>query len=605
MTLWTRLKAGRRPVAGSARSAVAGHGAGADGAPAGWPWVRPRLARRLALVFGILAMGSAAAAAELTVLPDAGVQRIAGPVALARESRPGHAPLTGEFRAHAIDGSILPAGEGALWLRLALHNPTAVTIEQILVIRYPYLDSVEFYATLADGTIRSDVAGARHPVGRTLSPLPAFALDLPPGTSVVHLRFETSGVIAAPLELHAPTAFQRSVLRDHLVIGGVLGAGIVLALYLSFLAGGPRDNRHAAFFALALAALGHVLVMTGIGKVWFWPATGHSTRTLVFIAQGLVVGTGAWYFRTVLQAGGVAPWLNRALLAVSMAGFGTMAAPFLPVALVAGLSLFAAALAPAGLLALALVMWWAGRREAGVLAAGWAPVQAAMLHGYLHGQGLIGFAPVANHLGLAAFALLIGVYARELSREAQFAAVAAECDPLTGLGNRSRLDRGFRTLVSMRGEAGVALFQIDLDRFKGLNDTLGHGAGDEALVEVGRRFTAALRADDLVCRTGGDEFVILLPYSGDPGPLSMIAGRLLAAVQEPVRTSAGEWRLGASIGIAEGEAGADLALLMRSADEALYRVKRAGRNAYRFGEPPSRLGDRRDGGSGNTEKAMA
>jgi diguanylate cyclase (GGDEF)-like protein len=545
--------------------------------------VRAMLGMAVWLVLAGLA--GEAAAVTVRVDPGADAQRIRAGIASAPEASPHHLPGEAQFHPRDTDAPHFAAGAGAQWLRVILVNPTRAPIERVLMVRFPYLDSVELVARLADGTTRHSAAGPRISQRETPAPFPAFQLSLPPGESAIYLRLDSMDMMMAPLELRSPEAFHRLLLRDHLVIGAVLGAGLVLALYLSLLADGPRDERHAAFLALTLAALGHVLATTGIGKLWFWPEAPVPGVALVFFAQGFVLGTGAWFFRTVLRAGGLPHRVNRVLLFVSFAGFATLLAPLLPAVALPVMQLVAAGAGPTGLLVFALVLWAQGRREAGLLLLGWAPAQAVTLHWYLRSFDLTVYHPGDHYLSLAAYAALIAVYARDLSREAQRAAIAAELDPLTGLGNRTRMERAYRRLCADRGPQGVAVIQIDLDRFKALNDQLGHLAGDEALIEVAVRFRNALRSDDVLCRIGGDEFVVLIPYSGDPGVLETIATRLVTTMAAPIRTGQGAWTLGASIGIAAGQEEPDLAHLQQRADAALYRVKESGRNGYRFAEP--------------------
>jgi diguanylate cyclase (GGDEF)-like protein len=546
--------------------------------------LRNRTRRALRIVAGTVALwlslSAATPAAGEALTLDAGrdLVRIVAEIDGAGELVPGDLPPGAGF------GSPVQGAKGAArWLRFVVDNPFAAPVERVLVLRLPALDSVELRAELADGRSMTGLAGALHPVGDTLAPFPAFRLALPPGESRLFLRLGADEARVVPIELHAPTAFQRLVVRDHLMIGGVLGGGLVLALYLSFIGGGPRDERHSAFLALALSALGYLLVTTGVGKVWLWPGTAVPTANLLLLAQGFLLGTGAWYFRTVLRAGGLSLTAERGLMALSVAGFLAVISPVLPSILSGPLHVVAASIGPGLLFAYVLVLWLRGRDDAGVLALGWGPAQAVTLNWYLRSEALSAYHPVSHYLGLGAFAALIAVYARDLSQEAQSAAVAAERDPLTGLGNRTRMERAYRSLATGRGPDRVAVLQVDLDRFKALNDTLGHAAGDEALVEVSERFRTALRADDVLCRIGGDEFVVLIPYAGDRSVLATIAERLLAAVRQPIGTNAGEWSLGASIGIAAGTSGSDLQSLLGGADAALYRVKQSGRDAYRFG----------------------
>ncbi|HRD85539.1 MAG TPA: EAL domain-containing protein, partial [Rubrivivax sp.] len=163
-------------------------------------------------------------------------------------------------------------------------------------------------------------------------------------------------------------------------------------------------------------------------------------------------------------------------------------------------------------------------------------------------------------------------------------------DHLTGLPNRTLLHEVFthEAAAARRAGTSLALLFIDLDRFKTVNDTLGHAAGDELLVGISRRLVATLRESDVVCRMGGDEFIVLLP---DPGQWSHVAGtadRLLRAIEEPLLLSqAGQMaQVSASMGIAMFPSdGADFDALSRTADLAMYRSKDLGRARYCFYHP--------------------
>ena len=158
-------------------------------------------------------------------------------------------------------------------------------------------------------------------------------------------------------------------------------------------------------------------------------------------------------------------------------------------------------------------------------------------------------------------------------------------DALTGLPNRRYLDR----ILSERAEAtdeqgGIALLHIDLDRFKQINDTLGHAAGDAMLVHVAKTLRANVRDDDFVARIGGDEFVVVsaLRNSGRRD-LTRLATRIVEQMREPVPYMGHECRCGVSVGIAyqRGPKVDDKRLLI-DADIALYRAKGRGRNRYEF-----------------------
>jgi diguanylate cyclase (GGDEF)-like protein len=152
-------------------------------------------------------------------------------------------------------------------------------------------------------------------------------------------------------------------------------------------------------------------------------------------------------------------------------------------------------------------------------------------------------------------------------------------DPLTGLANRSlfhdRLQQAVR--VAARERQVVALLLIDLDRFKDVNDTLGHHWGDVLLKEVSRRLRAAVRPSDTVARLGGDEFAVILPASGDLANVSRLAGKLLEAMEQPVVLDDRPADVRGSIGVVlypeHGDRAEDL---LRRADVAMYVAKQAG-----------------------------
>ena len=161
----------------------------------------------------------------------------------------------------------------------------------------------------------------------------------------------------------------------------------------------------------------------------------------------------------------------------------------------------------------------------------------------------------------------------------------AHHDPLTGLPNRlSLLARLEQALPEARRyQWNLALCFIDLDRFKVINDTLGHQVGDQLLMEVAGRLAATVRESDTVARLGGDEFVILLPDVGGAPDAALVAGKIIEALAQPIRVEGHELHTSPSIGISLYPAdGADVETIMRNADTAMYHAKAAGRNTYQF-----------------------
>ena len=158
-------------------------------------------------------------------------------------------------------------------------------------------------------------------------------------------------------------------------------------------------------------------------------------------------------------------------------------------------------------------------------------------------------------------------------------------DSLTGLPNRRYLDEMLRSNAASGYDASgtIALLHIDLDRFKQINDTLGHAAGDAMLIHASKVLRDSCRDTDFVARIGGDEFVVVSSNSHGEEGLARLAGRLVEAMRKPLMHEGHECRCGFSVGIATAMVPAiDVEQLLINADIALYRAKDRGRNRFEF-----------------------
>jgi diguanylate cyclase len=202
-------------------------------------------------------------------------------------------------------------------------------------------------------------------------------------------------------------------------------------------------------------------------------------------------------------------------------------------------------------------------------------------------------------LGLLVVTLVTAVYDSHLQSRSRIQALRLEQanaelqhqathDALTGLPNRVLyLDRLEREIARNERDGGLfAVLVVDLDRFKVINDTLGHAAGDHLLVEISRRLSKTVRGVDTVARTGGDEFLVLIAGIHQAADVSVIASKLVAELDKPVVVSGTEVHTSASIGISVYPAdGADSDSLVAHADEAMYLAKQRGRNGFQFFSP--------------------
>jgi diguanylate cyclase (GGDEF)-like protein/PAS domain S-box-containing protein len=180
-------------------------------------------------------------------------------------------------------------------------------------------------------------------------------------------------------------------------------------------------------------------------------------------------------------------------------------------------------------------------------------------------------------------------------------------DSLTGLPNRSLLADRIEQAISFAGRSRrtVAVLLLDLDRFKRINDTLGHSTGDLLLTEIARRLRDAVREGDTVARFGGDEFVIVLTEIAELRDVGIVMGKVLESLCHPVELEGRELEINTSIGVSlYPKDGRDAESLIQKADLAMYQAKRAGGNTFRYFSPEMTVtarelldleGDLRDG----------
>ncbi|MFT3848449.1 MAG: EAL domain-containing protein [Propionivibrio sp.] len=158
-------------------------------------------------------------------------------------------------------------------------------------------------------------------------------------------------------------------------------------------------------------------------------------------------------------------------------------------------------------------------------------------------------------------------------------------DALTGLPNQLLLQDRLQQAIAFSNRMGtkLALMVLDIDRFKAINDFLGHDAGNRLLVAVAERLKHKLRGTDTVCRQGGDEYLLLLTNLAEPDAVVTFLGELQDSLREPFHIGETEMAISVSVGVTMyPEDGTDLGTLLRKADMAMYRAKDAGRNSYRF-----------------------
>jgi len=177
---------------------------------------------------------------------------------------------------------------------------------------------------------------------------------------------------------------------------------------------------------------------------------------------------------------------------------------------------------------------------------------------------------------------------RDVTQRKQFEQKLADLathDSLTGLPNRNLLDDRLTMGLALSRRSGnkLAVLMLDLDRFKIINDTMGHAVGDQLLKSVAERLTGVIRKSDTAARIGGDEFVLVLPHIHSPSDAAKLAQRILDIFREPFIIDGHQLNISTSIGIAVyPETGKEIDMLLKNSDKAMYQAKEQGRNMYKF-----------------------
>lgn len=200
------------------------------------------------------------------------------------------------------------------------------------------------------------------------------------------------------------------------------------------------------------------------------------------------------------------------------------------------------------------------------------------------------YCPAITHVTTKLFAIARDI-TEDRRKEAEILYRASH-DSLTGLHNRAAFEESLESAIALqrRNQAGeVALYLVDIDGFKEVNDQYGHMAGDHLLQVISERFRQIQRAGEMVARVGGDEFAFLVEGTADDSesyPFEPLAERIIAQVSEPVELNKGTVTVGCSIGISTFPGTADdFCSLMSQADKAMYTVKNSGKNGFRKFDP--------------------
>ncbi|MCM2347125.1 MAG: sensor domain-containing diguanylate cyclase [Acidovorax soli] len=487
-------------------------------------------------------------------------------------------------------------GDGAQphWFKVVLEQ-RAATGDWVLATQTTALKDVRFHGPF-DATGRALAPSVHTGLSQPFATRPlgseryVMRLQLPgPGVYTVYVRL--LGETAPSLGLSVWDTAEYLQWRQHkrLFDGICYGILIALLVYNLVLAGIFRDATYGFYIGQCTFALLTLASFNGHAAhyLWghwpWWQERGH------VVLPSLWLLFGALFARSFLDTRQV-PWLDRllltwGLLAASVAVLGLLGqfdAAQTANEIVASTGALLATVAAVIILRRGFIpaQWYLGGQVLlflsvlGVVLVNWRVIDAP----FLLANGLqIGVAAELVVFAIALSQRISGLRTSQtaLRLHAAHLAQAAATDPLTGLANRTGLARGATPVLA--DGAAHALMLLDLDRFKPINDTHGHDAGDAVLRVVATRLQAQFRADDIVARLGGDEFVVLLANPLPDEQLAALARRLDAAVRQPVDFQGQALTVGASTGIARSpQDGRTLTELIRCADQAMYQAKQTG-----------------------------
>ncbi len=504
-----------------------------------------------------------------------------------------------QFRAPAQRGGSLGVHKTAMWLHIPL-----ITHEKL---RTPWMVDIGYSSLRADiylsssGQIvqqsRSDEPEQRQLASRT----PAMAFDLQPGQAYdLLIRVRATGPLILPITLGEMPTQMHQALREQMLQGLLNGLAFFLLVY-SLIQWVTQRERLFAFYALVvLGSAGFSLQFFGIGDQFLWPGNLWMSRhggliagltalagSFLFLGEALSDDARSRYARAMRAGAAITAAVCVGLILGWVSVPAAIAFMSLAGALPSALSVPAALRRvrqkdPIG--ATLLVAWLAYGTAAAImvcLVQGWVPANFWTLHAFQIGATL-DMLLFLRVMGLRAHAMRL--QAQEAMRERDIMHSLAHSDPLTGLSNRRGLQQALRVaLSSCTPSSLVALYLLDLDGFKPVNDAHGHDVGDDLLVAVAHRLQANVRSQtDVVARLGGDEFIIMACYLDSVKDAEELGRSLLRAFDAPFVLSHLRLHVGLTVGYALAPLdGDDPQALIRLADAAMYAGKQSGKHCLR------------------------
>jgi diguanylate cyclase (GGDEF)-like protein len=508
------------------------------------------------------------------------------------------------------------------WLRMELRNTDPVPRERVLLAWEPSLDDIRMYSRCGDAAPTQARSGDLLPFTMRALPdrNPAFLVTLPPRSECrLLLRLESHQQLRFPAELLDLTTYTALRIGDTGLRAVLLGMLALLAMAGTALAAATRRQDALLLSAVTWCEVGLCLARTGFGYEFLWPALPH----LQNVAEPVLIAA-SWSMVSMfsLEVLGIHARLPRLFFSASwlLAGGAALLAAVQPDARYTQLLVLVVCLGILGLISVSLHGWFSGVAQARTLAAGILLVSVAALHEAAVALGVVEMGP-RQMLGLQAMFVVqtilfawalwqrashdlpslheaqidneirrrVAERTRELSsnvarlnvRNQQLDRLSTT-DALTGTWNRRFMDRCLAQVREQGMEAPLSFILFDIDHFKQVNDRWGHHEGDRCLRAVVQCVRAQLREpNDVLCRYGGEEFAIVLPFTDLNGARRVAEKVRCAVAAMPIALGNGEeLHVTISLGIATTRADGDILQMVQRADQALYAAKRQGRNRW-------------------------
>ena len=499
----------------------------------------------------------------------------------------------------AGDAPVLNFGIGSqpAWIRFAVENRSGKSLMRRLSIETSWLDKVDVYFR-TDG----DVVAAYHMGdGMKFAQRPIdsrfFAVDhaFDVGISEIFIRVETRDPMVVPVYLRTPGAAISADRWQSYSYGFVYGFLFALLAYNAILYIGLRSGRYI-FYAVYLASFVLLnIAYTGHGYAWLWPEHVGLQLWIIPFLMELFGISGLLFAASFLDTRAHFPRVHRAIIRICALFAALLFAAFLSDYNATGLAIafvfvfvFSCLMILLGILAVR-----AGHKPARYFLFGAVAAMVGALLTDLSVAGLItfnGFTYRAVEIGMLVDASVLALalaYQFRVSQQEKFQAeLMARVDPLTGMNNRRAFYQIAKPVWSnaLRKMRDISVIELDVDRFKQINDTHGHGCGDEVLIAVANILARSARDGDVLARWGGEEFILLLPETNLDAAITL-AERLRVVISEMrLHCQGKEISFTASFGVAQRTAECEsMEAIISIADDFLYQAKREGRNRVSHG----------------------